>query len=161
MENVIIKESEEVIVGTVKVNNISYHKEVIVRISSDKWKTFEDAFCNFVPNSSSSAGPAYVLYDTFSFKIPLRPRAKKIEFCVCFRCDGVEYWDNNDGKNYVIIKKAPISQMQKSFSADDIYKKPKETTFVKSKCTDAIQAKLDSWSEFASWTHLENSGPYW
>ncbi|RZC43131.1 CBM 21 domain containing protein [Asbolus verrucosus] len=164
LENVIVKETEEVIVGTIKVSNLSYHKEVVVRVSSDSWKTFEDAFCNFVPNAAtSSVSPAYVLYDTFSFKVPIRPRARKIDFCVCFRCGGTEYWDNNDGKNYTILKKTQ-SSMHKSFSADDIYKKKQETApqvTTTPKCADAVQAKLDSWSEFASWTHLENSTPYW
>ncbi|XP_064212097.1 protein phosphatase 1 regulatory subunit 3B isoform X1 [Tribolium castaneum] len=162
LENVIVKEPEDLIVGTVKVNNISFQKEVIVRISSDNWKTFEDAFCNFVPNAGSSMSPAYVLYDTFSFKIPLRPRAKKVEFCVCFRCNENEYWDNNDGKNYIIMKKIQDQQRYKTFTEEDFYKRTQETdSSVTSKCTDAIQAKLDSWSEFASWTHLDNSGPYW
>jgi protein phosphatase 1 regulatory subunit 3A/B/C/D/E len=165
LENVIVKETEEVIIGTVKVSNLSFHKEVVVRVSSDNWKTFEDAFCNFVPNAvTSSVSPAYVLYDTFSFKIPLRSRARKIDFCVCFRCDGNEYWDNNDGKNYTILKKLQIATMHKAHSADDIYKKQKETVPPVTslpKCSDVVQAKLDSWSEFASWTHLENSSPYW
>lgn len=39
---------------------------------------------------------AYVLYDTFSFKHTLPPASNKIEFCVCFRADGTEFWDNND-----------------------------------------------------------------
>jgi len=26
---------------------------------------------------------------------------------------------------------------------------------------DALLAKLDSWSEFASWNHLVNDTPYW
>lgn len=39
---------------------------------------------------------AYVLYDTFSFKHTLPPASNKIEFCVCFRADGKEFWDNND-----------------------------------------------------------------
>lgn len=164
LENVIVKDTEDTIMGTVKVSNLSYHKEVIVRVSSDSWKTFEDAFCNFVPNTASASGSAaYIIYDTFSFKIPIRPRAKKIEFCVCFRCDGTEYWDSNDGKNYIIIKKNQVNPMHKSFSADDVYRKSSAPTPIPHvpKCVDAVQAKLDSWSEFASWTHLENSSPYW
>ncbi|KAJ8949015.1 hypothetical protein NQ318_005189 [Aromia moschata] len=106
LENVIIKESEDVIMGTVKVSNISFHKEVIVRSSTSDWKMYEDTFCVYVPNNLvSNVGPAYVLYDTFSFKMSLPPRAKKIEFCVCFRCDGKVYWDNNNEKNYVILKR--------------------------------------------------------
>lgn len=32
---------------------------------------------------------------------------------------------------------------------------------IPTKYVDLTQAKIASWSEFASWNHLENSGPYW
>uniref|UniRef100_A0A182NQD9 DUF4806 domain-containing protein n=1 Tax=Anopheles dirus TaxID=7168 RepID=A0A182NQD9_9DIPT len=47
LENVIIKETEQMIVGTVKVKNLCYHKEVIIRSSCDSWKTHEDTFCTY------------------------------------------------------------------------------------------------------------------
>lgn len=164
LENVIVKDSEDTILGTVKVKNITFHKEVIVRSSINDWKTYEDAFCVFVPNNlSSTVTPAYVLYDTFSFKIPLTPKANKIEFCVCFRCEGKEYWDNNHQKNYIIVKRIQ-SPLHKSLSNDDLYNRREnssEPKVIPDKCVEIVQAKMDSWSEFASWTHLENSNPYW
>lgn len=39
MENVIVRESESIVVGTVKVRNLSFDKEVVVRVTYDKWKT--------------------------------------------------------------------------------------------------------------------------
>lgn len=47
LENVIIKESESSVVGTVKVKNISFEKEVFVRSSWDDWKSMVDTFCTF------------------------------------------------------------------------------------------------------------------
>lgn len=47
LENVIVKENDSCVVGTVKVRNLSFHKEVIVRTSSDGWKTQEDTFCTY------------------------------------------------------------------------------------------------------------------
>jgi protein phosphatase 1 regulatory subunit 3A/B/C/D/E len=47
LENVIIKESESYVMGTVKVKNISFSKEVIVRTSWDDWKSQEDTFCTY------------------------------------------------------------------------------------------------------------------
>lgn len=41
------------------------------------------------------ASCAYVIYDTFSFRLTLPPNSRNLEFCVCFRTDGKEYWDNN------------------------------------------------------------------
>nr|CAI5819090.1 unnamed protein product [Callosobruchus analis] len=63
-----------------------------------------------------------VIYDTFSFKMQLPLRTQKIEFCVCYSCNGTQYWDNNQNKNYVVLKKMPI-QLNKSLSADDLYAK--------------------------------------
>lgn len=103
LENVIVKEGEDYVIGTVKVANISFHKEVFVRWTSDGWATHEDVFSKYV--ASGAAAAAYSLFDTFSFKLNLPPRVRRIEFCVCFRCEGAEYWDNNGGQNYVIVKK--------------------------------------------------------
>lgn len=170
LENVIVKESEECVLGTIKVRNLDFHKEVIVRSTADEWKTNEDIFCKFVNNNPNTTNVGhYTLYDTFSFKITLPPKSKRIEFCVCFRCGEEEFWDNNGGKNYVLLKKTNDG-IPKSHSADDLLaEQPKlhrtnsdtETLIKHIKCADALQAKLESWSEFASWTHLENNTPYW
>lgn len=125
LENVIIKENDSLVVGTVKVKNIGFHKEVIVRSTWDNWKTQQDTFCVYSPVnkvnfpaenriqvhlmytnifflflvSISQVGGnsgCYVLYDTFSFKLTLPPQSNKLEFCVCFRSEDKEFWDNND-----------------------------------------------------------------
>lgn len=75
LENVIVKESEESIVGTVKVKNISFQKEVVIRSTPDGWTTQEDTFCTFVNNANPSIpGSVKVIYETFSFKVTLPPR---------------------------------------------------------------------------------------
>lgn len=165
LENVIVRESEDIVVGTVKVRNLAYQKEVFVRCTSDDWKTHEDAYCTYV-NNNTTASAAYVLYDTFSFRLTLPPHARRIEFCVCFRCEGAEHWDSNSGKNYVLLKKSSsnedeslLQKLRRSESgrngSDNL---PVQNTI---RCADALHAKLDSWSEFASWNHLDNSCPYW
>lgn len=169
LENVIVRETEDCVVGTIKVRNLAFHKEVIVRSSCDDWITHEDTFCKFVNNNpalQASACGHYVLYDTFSFRLTLPPRSRRIEFCVCFRCDGMEYWDNNTGKNYILIKKAP--EQLKCDLEDEIIEKRLQRQnsdtneiLTKTKCADALHAKVESWSEFASWNHLENVAPYW
>lgn len=98
LENVIVRESESIVVGTVKVRNLSFDKEVVVRVTYDKWKSQEDIQCTYSSlGGSQMAGGAYALFDTFSFKLTLPPSSKRsVEFCVCFRCDGQEYWDSNN-----------------------------------------------------------------
>ncbi|KAF4517382.1 hypothetical protein B566_EDAN009810 [Ephemera danica] len=169
LENVIVKEADEVIVGTVKVRNISFHKEVFVRATFDGWETHEDAFCTFVPNnpicfgtSTSATAAGYVLYDTFSFRLTLKPRSRRVEFCVCFRVDGHEYWDNNNGKNYVLVKSTPppVTKIPPTPNSNN-NKNINENQKQQQRVHDALRAKMDSWSEFASWNHLVNDGPYW
>ncbi|XP_037933033.1 protein phosphatase 1 regulatory subunit 3B isoform X2 [Teleopsis dalmanni] len=107
LENVIVKDEESIVVGTVKVKNIGFEKEVIVRVTWDDWKSQQDIFCTF----ARAYGPstcAHVVFDTFAFKITLPPSSKRLEFCICFRAKDKEYWDNNDGTNYTITKRSPF-----------------------------------------------------
>ncbi|ENN80584.1 protein phosphatase 1 regulatory subunit 3B isoform X2 [Dendroctonus ponderosae] len=165
LENVIVKDGEDQIIGTVKVQNLSFHKEVFVRSSCDNWKTNEDSFCNYVPNNIA-VGLTYIVFDTFSFKINLTPKSRRLEFCVCYKTDGKEYWDSNNGCNYVLIKKTP-APIYRSLSHNSLFNKTDKKTAVNkikssiNSCMDISRAKLDTWSQFASWNHLENSAPYW
>lgn len=93
LENVIIKESESTVVGTVKVKNLSFHKEVFIRSTWDSWKSQTDTFCTY--SQIVGATGAYVIYDTFSFKLTLPPHSRNLEFCVCYRADTAEHWDSN------------------------------------------------------------------
>lgn len=47
LENVVIvqKDGTSIAVGTVKVKNLDYHKDVVVRYSLNNWKTFNDEKC--------------------------------------------------------------------------------------------------------------------
>lgn len=97
LENVIVRESESIVVGTVKVRNLSFNKEVIVRVTYDKWKSQEDIQCTYSNLGGPPVAGAYALFDTFSFKLTLPPASKRsVEFCVCYRSDGQEYWDSNN-----------------------------------------------------------------
>jgi protein phosphatase 1 regulatory subunit 3A/B/C/D/E len=93
LENVIIRESESTVVGTVKVKNLDFHKEVCIRSTYDGWKSQTDTFCTY--SKIVGASGAYVIYDTFSFKLTLPPHSRTLEFCVCYRAGGKEFWDNN------------------------------------------------------------------
>lgn len=146
LENVIIRESESRVQGTVKVRNLSFHKSVYIRFTINNWTSYEDIEGEFVPSLTTATGASYNIYDTFTFSLPLpgSTQADKLEFCVCFRSDKGEFWDNNKKKNYVIVSFRPKTTPQES--------KPK----------DIYDVTLDSWTEFASWTHLDiNDSPYW
>lgn len=147
LENVITKETDESVVGTVKVKNMSYSKEVFVRVTYNRWDAYEDYPCTYVPSGMEGTS-VYDLYDTFSFSFVVAPDAAKtgcVEFCVGFRCEGLEYWDNNQGLNYKLQASAA-----KTKSASPL-----------PKFEDAFTARIDTWTEFASWNHLTNDAPYW
>ncbi|XP_050069709.1 uncharacterized protein LOC126557847 isoform X2 [Anopheles maculipalpis] len=167
LENVIIKETEQLIVGTVKVKNLSYHKEVIIRSSCDSWKTHEDTFCTYsvVGNGTASA---YLIFDTFSFKLTLPPKSRRIEFCAAFKCDGVEYWDNNDGRNYSLTNRiAPrensgaflSSSSASAFNSANPGRNGMSTMTSESFSSPYVDpgAVLDTWSDMSVETQ---SGPY-
>lgn len=145
LENAMIKEAENSIVGTVKVRNLSYHKLVKVRYTINNWASFEEVEGSFIPLGSPTSA-AYDIYDTFSFNLPLpgSTQADKLEFCICFTTDTCEYWDNNNSKNYVIVSFRPRGSVEEV--------KPK----------DVHDVQIDAWSEFASWNHLSiTDSPYW
>ena len=83
--------------GTVRVLNMAYHKEVVVRWSRNKWQSYKESRCSYVEASSDGT------MDKFSFTIPRMTEAhESIEFALCYKVEGREFWDNNDGHNYIL-----------------------------------------------------------
>lgn len=121
LENVIVRDSENSLIGTVKVKNIAYDKDVTIRATSDKWKSFEDVNCSYVEQPGLSASPVVRnLYDTFRFRLQLPDSdsgSKEMEFCVRYSTDGAEFWDNNAGANYIVKKKRDVSVNDELLSA--------------------------------------------
>lgn len=83
--------------GTVRVRNLDFHKSVYVRYSMDGWRSFNEIQANYVPNSCDGFS------DQFCFIIYLYhlELGRQFEVAVRFHCKGFQYWDNNDGHNYV------------------------------------------------------------
>ncbi|XP_060653111.1 protein phosphatase 1 regulatory subunit 3C [Drosophila nasuta] len=153
LENVIVKDEESIVVGTIKVRNIDFQKEVIVRVTWDDWKSQQDIFCTF----ARAYGPstcAHVVFDTFSFKITLPPSSKRLEFCICYRSNDNEYWDNNDGKNYTISKRSPF--YYNALSPYDKGQNRNSSQQLRSTLTDALSKAQQQ----SNWTQETNT-PYW
>ncbi|KAG9488602.1 protein phosphatase 1 regulatory subunit 3C-like [Eleutherodactylus coqui] len=92
-----------VVAGTVCVNNIGYEKRVTLRVSYDNWKSHYDLPCSYLHDPYGGGKT-----DTFSFRFPLPSGTQQAEFCICFWCQGTEYWDNNGGQNYIVNKETRI-----------------------------------------------------
>lgn len=96
LENMVIRDRS--ILGTIKVKNIAFKKEVTVRISFDHWETFCDVEATYIQNAYEGGWT-----NTFKFTtcIPKTYDSNKtIEFCIMYSANGEEFWDNNDGENY-------------------------------------------------------------
>ena len=85
--------------GAVAVRNLAFHKEVKVRLTLNKWKTFQDIPCNFMQQEFRGD------IDRFVFVIHLLTLEhnilqKGIEFAVRYCVNDSEHWDNNGNHNY-------------------------------------------------------------
>jgi len=163
VENVLVKNDQCRLVGTVKVKNVSFEKEVFIRLTENEWKSYFDRPCKYLANRCGDA------YDTFQFdfEIPKDDAShQRIEFCVCFKAGSQEYWDSSDGKNYEIISEllrlqrtqtqspsngSPLNE-EKEKGRNGLYGKP---------VVDALTLNCSNWTEFASWSDLSTQGPYW
>ncbi|XP_036326434.1 protein phosphatase 1 regulatory subunit 3B [Rhagoletis pomonella] len=156
LENVIVKDEESIVVGTVKVKNVSFEKEVVVRVTWDDWKSQQDIFCTFA-RAYGPATFAHVVFDTFSFKITLPPSSKRLEFCICYRANDQEYWDNNGAKNYTITKRSPFY-----YNALSPYDKNSSRNSCRGHVMSALSEALANSKEHQTpnkWS--QESGPYW
>jgi Carbohydrate/starch-binding module (family 21) len=82
---------EEMIMrGVVRVLNIDFHKSVMVRFTTDDWKTFSDVPATYVPASCDG------LSDRFNFALfayRLQP-GQRLFSALCYRVAGKEFWDS-------------------------------------------------------------------
>lgn len=94
--------NEQALKGTVRVRNISFQKDVRVRITFDSWQSHRDVPCTYL--QKRFGGPQTDIFE-FYVDIPKVLDAKrKIEFCLIYLPAGQSepFWDNNNGQNYSI-----------------------------------------------------------
>ena len=83
--------------GTVRVTNIAYDKEVVVRWTRNKWTSFRESRCHYCQGSGGDGST-----DRFCFTLPTMQDDGDIEFVIRYKVEGREFWDNNNKRNYVI-----------------------------------------------------------
>ncbi|XP_051277704.1 protein phosphatase 1 regulatory subunit 3C-B-like [Dicentrarchus labrax] len=94
--------NEQALQGTVRVRNISFQKDVHVRVTFDSWQSCRDVPCSYL--QKRFGGPQTDIFE-FDIAIPKVLDAKrKIEFCLSYLPGGHSepFWDNNNGQNYCI-----------------------------------------------------------
>ena len=96
LENVV--KTERGMIGVAAVKNIAYNKEVLVHYSFDGWTTVKETIAAFYKQDSSHQNDYFVF--VLTNKDYYSGKGWKLEFAICYRVAGLEYWDNNNGKNY-------------------------------------------------------------
>jgi hypothetical protein len=114
VERIFLSSDKQTLIGTIAVQNISFHKLVVTRFTLDYWKTTSEVVAEYNndPRSPPSDG-----CDRFNFHIKLSDAAnidtKTLLLCVRYNVNGQEYWDNNGGINYQIDFSKTVKKVAK------------------------------------------------
>ncbi|XP_073429412.1 protein phosphatase 1 regulatory subunit 3A [Dendrobates tinctorius] len=100
--------------GIIRVLNVSFEKQVYVRMSLDSWQSHYDLLAEYVPDSCN--GETDQFFFTISLVSPYQKEGARVDFCLCYETAVGTFWDNNDGHNYVLTcqKKELIVEVDKS-----------------------------------------------
>lgn len=103
VERIFLSSDKTTLVGVCAVQNISFHKSVVVRFTLDYWKTTSEVVAEY--NNDTRNAPTDGC-DRFNFHIKLSDQAnidsKTLLLCVRYTVGGQEFWDNNLDRNYQI-----------------------------------------------------------
>uniref|UniRef100_A0A3Q2ZW79 Protein phosphatase 1 regulatory subunit n=1 Tax=Kryptolebias marmoratus TaxID=37003 RepID=A0A3Q2ZW79_KRYMA len=155
---------ENLLSGTVQVQNICFEKSVLVRITFDSWSSFQDIECRYLNNVYGCPDT-----DTFTFSLAVPQKldsSNSVEFCIQYKTHDKTFWDNNLGNNYRLMTVDPngcLSRIPERSSGLEIQsdsngEKMDEMAF------DPLGSPRTSagiFSEWQSWSHVETSAPYW
>eukprot|EP00794_Sanderia_malayensis_P003462 gene3462-3958_t len=97
-----VVKTQKGIIGMVAVKNIDYRKEIFARYSFNNWKTQKDTQAAFYKEDQTTQIDYFVFVITD--KISETNLMKwYLQFALCYKVVGKEFWDNNSGWNYLII----------------------------------------------------------
>ncbi|KAK0941024.1 hypothetical protein LTR29_007442 [Friedmanniomyces endolithicus] len=103
VERIFLSADKQTLLGTIAVQNISFHKLVIARFTLDYWKTTSEIVAEY---NNDPRSPPMDGCDRFSFSIKLTDMAnidtKTLLLCVRYAVNDRDYWDNNNGLNYQV-----------------------------------------------------------
>ncbi|NWV97134.1 PPR3A phosphatase, partial [Machaerirhynchus nigripectus] len=101
LESVVLLPGVTCMSGVIRVLNVSFEKQVYVRMTLNNWLSYYDILAEFMPNSCGGET------DQFCFKIsvvpPFQKDGVKVEFCIRYETSAGIFWANNDDKNYTLI----------------------------------------------------------
>ena len=94
-----------ILIGIVRVLNIAYEKNVILRHTHNDWNTIEDTICSYVESlgcSNNNINRSVTDRFEFSTPLPITSVCNRWQFAIRYKTYNLEMWDNNNGKNYTI-----------------------------------------------------------
>ena len=83
--------------GNIILKNLAYEKEVFVRYTTDNWETYNEVPARHIIRLDN--GLEEWVYSTTKSGTPFL-HGSHGEFAICYKANGVTYWDNNFGENY-------------------------------------------------------------
>jgi hypothetical protein len=133
LETLSMNDTKDSLIGLIAVKNLSFHKDIHLRYTFDDWKTIIEIECTF--ESETKNVPRILKrnnYDRFKFKLELKnfnflinkdkPHSAStigLKFCIRYRYDNLEIWDNNNFRNYEIeLTHRPVQRHDK-FTLND------------------------------------------
>lgn len=96
LENIIVSDLN--VQCHVRVLNISFEKLVLARYTTNEWLSYEDVLANYVIGSCDGFSDKF----SWNFFVPHMSDGQRLIFAVRLVANGQEFWDSNDGKNYVL-----------------------------------------------------------
>ncbi|KAM3925190.1 protein phosphatase 1 regulatory subunit 3A [Leptodactylus fuscus] len=111
--------------GIIRVLNISFEKQVYVRMSLDNWQSHYDLLAEYVPNSCDGKTDQFCF--TISLVSPYQQEGAQVEFCLCYETSVGTFWDNNDGQNYVLTCQKKEKVIEISKDSDEVIDKNKKS----------------------------------
>jgi hypothetical protein len=110
LEGLTLSQSDKTIVGRVRVRNIAYEKWVATRFTLDLWQTTSEVTARYTESVNGG------LFDIFTFSIRLHDMWTRIEdktmsIALRYSAAGKQFWDNNNGANYMVkFVQKPVAQ---------------------------------------------------
>lgn len=91
----------------VRVLNICFQKEVILRYTTNEWLTWNDVAGSYVKNSNDGFSDKFSIIFELAFNAnghQIMMPGQRLLFAIRYSTDGSnEFWDNNVGMNYALI----------------------------------------------------------
>lgn len=135
---------DQLLSGTVQVQNLCFTKSVSVRVTFDSWQSFQDVPCQYLNNVYGCDNT-----DTFSFSLELPETLElgsRVEFCIQYQAEDQTYWDNNRGSNYCLVVLDQVTERREKMEFDP-YGSPRTSA--------------GFFPEWQSWGRVDAHAPYW